>query len=663
MRVGTRYGRVRCSEEAQADVKISTARSIDALAALATAALTFAYRYLSFERFANDHFVHLSRAQQVLLGALPVRDYSEYQAPLAVMASAWAQVTFGPGLRAELLLVCGAFAVAAAVAYLVTASVSGSRVVGIACALVLTAVTPVTYSYPKVLPYAVAFGAAWLYAQKPNAWRIWLLAATVVFGGLLRHDHAVLLGVGAIVAVLATHGPTREGATALGRLVLAGAVLSAPYTIWVQRYEGVGNYLASNIEVGRLEAHRSAWSPPEFALDRSRPLWVRMADPQEPIVYVRWQQDLPAEARRRAEAAHRLRLMGDIENDAGQYEIQDASPAAVSALVRDPAVRETGGIDTRNGRLQDRRPLSAHVLRYLVLPGEGLRPASIALLYYISWVLPLVVGVLLAIAWRRLTTEVRAISLMAMVVQVIMCWEMLREPLPTRVRDVVVPLVVLLALIPVLTRARGALITSARVMRSVALATLYIVVGAAAAGAGTFGQNLRETGISRGWRGVTARVTEIRERYQSPYERIGFKPTGLIEYVLACTPPQSRFLAMGNVQQVFFYTKRGFAGGYDALSGFYTSSRQVAQILQRLSHEDVPLVILDNEEADSLMHNYPAIAAYVGQRYHEATRFDAGQGKAYIVLVENARTPVRSFGGDSLPCFVPQESTHLSQVQ
>ena len=81
------------------------ARSIQALAALVVAALTFAYRYLSFERFANDHFVHLSRAQQVLMGALPVRDYSEYQAPLAVMASAWAQVTFGPRLLSELWLV------------------------------------------------------------------------------------------------------------------------------------------------------------------------------------------------------------------------------------------------------------------------------------------------------------------------------------------------------------------------------------------------------------------------------------------------------------------------------------------------------------------------------------------------------------------------------
>src|SRR5438132_7155429 len=138
----------------------SRSRYLDAVAALMLGSFAFAYRYLSFERFPNDHFVHLSRAQQIVMGALPVRDYSEYQAPLAAMASAWAQLIFGPGLRSELWLVCGAFAIAAAAAYLVTAAISDSVVVGVASALILTAATSVSYSYPKILPYVLAFGAA-----------------------------------------------------------------------------------------------------------------------------------------------------------------------------------------------------------------------------------------------------------------------------------------------------------------------------------------------------------------------------------------------------------------------------------------------------------------------------------------------------------------------
>jgi len=315
-------------------VKNSTARSIDAVAVLAIAVLAFAYRYLSFERFPNDHFVVLSRAQQVLMGALPVRDYSEYQAPLAVMASAWAQIAFGPGLHSELLLVCGAFALASAVAYLVTASVSGSVGVGIACALILTAATPVTYAYPKVLPYVLTFGAAWLYARKPGLGRLWLLAAAVVFGGLLRHDHAIVLGAGAGVAVFVAHRETVPRLRAVAHFVLAGLALAAPYIVWVQRYEGVANYVAANVDAASTEGRNTAWSPVPLETDESRPHWVQLADPQEPIVYVRWRPNLSDETRHRLEAEHRLRLIGDIEKEAGKYDASGADARTLGARSR-----------------------------------------------------------------------------------------------------------------------------------------------------------------------------------------------------------------------------------------------------------------------------------------------------------------------------------------
>ena len=662
MRVGISYGRARYSEGTRTDVRTSTARSIDAVAGLIVAVLAFAYRYLSFEGFPNDHFVHLSRAQQVLMGAWPVRDYSEYQGPLAVMVSAWAQVMFGPGLRAELLLVCGAYAVAASVAYLVTASSTGSLGIGIACALILTAATPVSYSYPKVLPYALALGAVWLYAQKPGLGRLWVLAAAVVFAGLLRHDHAGVLGAGAVIGVVAAHQRRLDATKAVAHLALAGLVLTAPYMLWVQRYEGVGNYIATNIDVWGIEAGKAAWSGPRFELDQSRPLWVRMADPQEPIVYVRWQPDLPVDARKRAEAAHGLRLIGDIEKDVGQYEIRNARPTALIGLLRDPAVRETAGIDVHSGRLEDRRPMSAHVLQYLVMPGDGLRPVFVAMLYYLSWLLPVAVALLLILGWPDVSAPVRSLTAMAIVVQLIMCREMLRDPLAERVRDVVAPLVVLLALLPVLTRVRATATSSLRWSRRLAIAAVFVITGVAAAGAGSFGPNLRETGVGHGWSGTEARRAEIRNRFLPPRERIGDNPSAMVEYVMACTPPRSRLLAMTFVSQLFFYTNRGFAGGYDALqSHFYTSDRQATQILERLSREDVPLVILDNESVSSTMQEYPRVAAYVTQRYHEIGRFDAGQGKAWIILAENDRMPVRSFG--DFPCFASIEQSQLSRSQ
>jgi hypothetical protein len=641
-------------------VKISTTRFINAAAALTVGFFTFAYRYLSFERFPNDHFVVLARAQQVLMGSLPVRDYSEYQAPLAVMASAWAQSTFGPGLHSELLLVCSAFALASAVAYLVTASVSGSVGVGIACALILTAATPVTYAYPKVLPYVLAFGAAWLYAQKPRLGRLWALAAAVVFGGLLRHDHAIVLGAGAAVAVFVARRDAAQGMRPVVHLALAGMALAAPYIIWVQRYEGVANYVVANMDAARTEGRNTAWSPVPLETDESRPHWVKLAEAQEPIVYVRWRPNLSDEARHRVETEHGLRLVGDLEKEAGKYDASAANPRTLGALSRDPAVQETAGIDLRTGELIDRRPWSAHLLQYVVLPGDGLRPLFVSLLYYVLWLLPVAAACLVTVQWKHLAPHIRSIAAMAIAVELVMCAEMLRDPLATRVRDIVAPLVLVLAsmsvVIPTLSASR-----SARWGARAVLGALFLAVGVTVAGAGSFGANLRETGTSQGWQGITARVGEIRARYAAPYARIGFKPDRMIEYLMTCTAPRSRILAIAVVQQLFFYTNRGFAGGHDGLSGFYTSDRQATQVLQRLSREDVPLVVLDHEFAGSMAGTYPRIAQYVTQHYHEVGRFDINEDKVYILLAENGRLAVRSFG--DLPCFASPEQSQLSRSQ
>ena len=42
--------------------------------ALVLALGTFAFRYLSFREFGNDHFVHLAQAQQITWGLLPGTD-------------------------------------------------------------------------------------------------------------------------------------------------------------------------------------------------------------------------------------------------------------------------------------------------------------------------------------------------------------------------------------------------------------------------------------------------------------------------------------------------------------------------------------------------------------------------------------------------------------
>jgi len=274
--------------------------------------------------------------------------------------------------------------------------------------------------------------------------------------------------------------------------------------------------------------------------------------------------------------------------------------------------------------------------------------------------LPVGAACLVSLRWKHLAPPIRSIAMMAIAVELFMCSEMLRDPLATRVRDIVAPLVLVLASMSAVIRTLPAG-RSAQWGARAAFGALFLAVGVAVAGAGSFGANLRETGTPRGWEGITDRIGEIRARYAAPYERIGFKPDRMIEYLMTCTAPQSRILAIAVVQQLFFYTNRGFAGGHDGLSGFYTSDRQATQILQRLSREDVPLVVLDNEFAGSMTRTYPRIGRHVTEHYHEIGRFDYNEDKAYLLLAENGRMPVRSFG--NLPCFASPEQGQLSRSQ
>ncbi len=43
--------------------------------------IAFGYRYLSFISFPNEHYQYLARGQQMLMGALQVRDYTESGLP------------------------------------------------------------------------------------------------------------------------------------------------------------------------------------------------------------------------------------------------------------------------------------------------------------------------------------------------------------------------------------------------------------------------------------------------------------------------------------------------------------------------------------------------------------------------------------------------------
>ena len=101
-------------------------RSVHVVLSVLWGVACFAYRYLAFRGFPNDHFMHLARAQQMLLGEWPIRDFFDPGLPLSYVLSAIPQSIFGQTLFVEVMLVFGCFALAAALTHLILVRWTGS---------------------------------------------------------------------------------------------------------------------------------------------------------------------------------------------------------------------------------------------------------------------------------------------------------------------------------------------------------------------------------------------------------------------------------------------------------------------------------------------------------------------------------------------------------
>ena len=79
-----------------------------------TGGLVFLFRLTSLRDLTNDHYMHLSWAQQVLLGSLPGRDFVDPGMPLAWGLSAIGQA-LSAGPFSEAVLSCAMFGLTAAI--------------------------------------------------------------------------------------------------------------------------------------------------------------------------------------------------------------------------------------------------------------------------------------------------------------------------------------------------------------------------------------------------------------------------------------------------------------------------------------------------------------------------------------------------------------------
>ena len=280
------------------------------------AACVFAYRWLSFTDFSNDHYVHLSGAQQLSFGHWPVRDFVEPGLPLMRLVSWAGQIVLGEGLQAELILVSVAFAVAAVCSALTAVRMGVGWGVALAVTVAQVVVYPVSYSYPKLLVHAVGI---WMLARVFDApsspWRAAGLGLWIGIAFLFRHDHGILLAATVLVAWVVGRR-LRLAIPARPMLSFAAGVLAlvGPYLAYVQWHQGLGRFVTDSRSFSSRERERTQLATPVLETDPGPIVAWRTVSSGGPMIKVRWTSDTGAVERRPVEIRLGLVQQGQPED-------------------------------------------------------------------------------------------------------------------------------------------------------------------------------------------------------------------------------------------------------------------------------------------------------------------------------------------------------------
>lgn len=238
-----------------------------ALCATALAGAAFVYRFNALDGslggFTNDQFTDLMRAEMVLRGEQPLRDFVDAELrgawpALSYVLPTWAQQLGGRTLLPEAYLTVGAIALGHALMFVLVLELSKSWVVALLATLLAIAMEPRLYSYQKILMLtAGAVAIRWAMLQ-PSAARLGAAAVTTAVATLFRHDGGVYVGTGMIAALVARDAVAWPVvARRVGLYTGLTALCLLPSAIWVQVYEGIPSYVTNNLDTVAQESART----------------------------------------------------------------------------------------------------------------------------------------------------------------------------------------------------------------------------------------------------------------------------------------------------------------------------------------------------------------------------------------------------------------------
>ena len=626
---------------------------------------------LATTNFTNDDYLHLSIGQQVLFGALPLRDFFDHGDPLFYYTSAAFQLVLGPNLLSEAVLDALFLSLGYALAFFLSLHVTRSVTISAFSSIAAVLFFPRLYSYPKIFLFVLALAALWTYVDNRREGTLGWMALASALAFLFRHDYALYIGGGALSMLVLTHW--REGA----RLVLRKALLYAvsttalllPFLLFVQVQTGIIPYVRTTLETGQREYERTAGTPPSFTFD------LEPSPSLAPEINVRWALAVPEPARRRSEARYRLTDPVPLGEQTWRYRLHDTSTRNVTAIVQDPNIEDTQNID--------RDTFSVPGAVTPSLARRALRVNAAPWLFYLVMAVPVLTLLLIVPRrWLRPTrggqiggdddqrnilslspTETKIVT--AAVLNILANGYLLRAAKPFVIPDVSALTAVLGAWLLARSLRGGAFrsrserrawawpsswpwrlggstwalarITSTLVVVAITLAAL--VDGGGGAALGTFIRGVQQSGVSYM---VTAAGT-LRDS-AAPFDDEAPR------YVFACTEESDRLLVAGYAPELYYQSGRAFAGGRVYFnSSLGTSQADQTFSLYRLQRESVPIVLHATGD-DEFALLFRPIDEYLRRHYRAAGEVDANN-VGFTVLVDRRKTPTRTYDTGTLPCF------------
>ena len=655
---------------------------------------TFVYRFNqlggTLGGFENDHFVQLSTARQIVAGDLPFRDYNEIGAPLTTLSSAVGQMIGGHALLPDALLTMGLIAAGTAVACWLAARASGSTLLAAVLTLVLAALAPRPYAYPKVLVYAMGILAAWRYVDRPSAGRAAVMAVVIAVSFLFRHDHGAYLGLFSVLTILAVHGWNAK--LALPRSVLVTALcilLLLPFFVFMQVNGGIVEYFRKAMVYAERDAERTSFIPPRLEYGSSEPL-VRIEpvpqSAQQAEINVRWAPSVSAAMRIDREQKYSLRNAELREGRTWGYVLADTSTHNIAALVRDNQVEDTHGVDRTRFTLStadaEGSALSRVLARVRLAPELTSRANALAWLYYLFVLLAPTAAMVAWVRWRGAAQDRVDLPYMlpVIVLMVILSVTLLsRGATAIRLPDASAPLAAVSAWLFAVATARprtlAARLTGREHLllaaRRLACVLLLVITAGAAAVLGDVRNRFDAADFDGGAAAAWQRTRHVaRELAASPPLRgiTDLDHPGslrLAEYVNRCTGPADRVFILGNYPEVYFFAGRPFAGSHVWLvPGFYSSDRDQQTIIDRLQQWPVPIVVTEPAaEYDGEYRRYfPRLTTFLDQAYRDVGTIPFGDIQLRVLVNRQARpsSTYMSATGAPLPCFATSRTFHAS---